>query len=128
MGNYIYSTLSADVNYNIYVHNSEGHPLVAKSIHIKGGSGIAGKHFITPLGVRTEISDEELSLLENDEVFKTHKANGFVSISKADINPEVAAADMETRDGSAPAVPEDFKETSKDGKTNRSFTVKNKLQ
>ncbi len=110
---YIYSTLTSDNHYNVFdTSNSNGQsPIVRKSILVKGGTGVSNKHFVTPLGVVTNVTKEDLEILKKDEVFKTHVKNGFITFREDKVDTEVAAAEMETRDESAPLVPEDFKET-----------------
>lgn len=108
---YVYSTMAAPVRYMSYVQAEPGTPRIAVSgVTIAGGVGVASKHLVTPRGVVTEVTDEELAFLEQDEVFKTHLAAGHVTVSKGKTDPEKAAADMEGRDISAPLVPEDFDE------------------
>lgn len=107
--NYVYSTLTCDNTYNVYDNEGANKelPLKLRSILIKGGTGIATKHLITPMGIVTSVTDEELAILEKDEVFQQQAKAGFLIVSKTETNPEKIAADMVTRDGSAPYVPED---------------------
>lgn len=65
------------------------------------------KHMVTPRGVVTEVTPEELAELRNNEVFKLHLSNGFLQISEAKTDVEKAAADMTGRDQSAPIVEQD---------------------
>ena len=106
---YVYSTLSND---NIYASydtsgSNKNTPILLRSILVKGGAGIATKHLITPLGVVTSVTDDELEHLKTNEVFQEHLRNGFIKIDKKKVDGEVAAADMASRDKSAPFVPED---------------------
>ena len=117
---YVYSTLSADVNYNDYypapslVSKTAGaEPRVVKSsVLIKGGSGVMPipdpkKPHVTTFGVRTEVTDHELEFLEQHETFKTQVAAGFIRVERKKLHPEKVAADMELRDDSSPVMPED---------------------
>ena len=90
---YIYSTLSASVEYEV-----EG----GKTILIKGGANIADKYMLTPLGVATCIEDSDLPLLRANRVFALHMANGFLHADKSKMDIEVVVADMERADNSAP--------------------------
>ena len=90
--NYIYSTLSSSVKYEC-----EG-----ASILIKGGANIPNVHMLTPKGVVTEVTDEELVLLGGNSVFQLHKANGYIHIDKKEHKVENVIADMTRRDNAAP--------------------------
>ena len=104
---YVVSTLSQDTSYPIW---SDGEvKTVKKHIVVKGGTGVANKNLITPLGVVTQITEDEAKHLADHRLFKLHQKNGFVRILDRKIDPEVAVTDgMNSRDNSAPLVPEDF--------------------
>lgn len=127
---YVYSTLSSDNIYTSY-HKQEvsvvagkeprvtNAPLIESQITIKGGANVAPagiRRLETPLGVVTEVTEDELELLESNEVFQTHKKNGFISIRKKKVNPEVAVADMQTRDDSSPLTEADMAKAEPDEK------------
>ena len=78
---------------------------------IKGGSGVHQKSIGTALGVHTAVSDEDFEWLKDDHSFKTHLKNGYLTVRKDEVNPEVAAAEMVTHDrksDACPIVPQDF--------------------
>lgn len=113
---YVYSTLTCDNTYNVYDNSGIGTkdmPVKVRSIFIKGGTGIATKQLVTPLGIATRVTDEEMEILLKDEVFISQHKAGFLQYRKDQVDAEVAAADMVTRDGSAPYVPEDTDEFEK---------------
>lgn len=112
---YIYSTLTSDNTYVIYANGGADLKIKTHQITIKGGTGIANDRLITPLGVVTQVSDEDLTLLENNSVFKTHKENGFIVVQSTgkESDPEKVASDMETQDESSPITPSHYK-TDKD--------------
>ena len=84
-------------------------PIVAgKPVHINGGAGVANERLITPRGVVTEITEEQAQYLRENKVFQLHEENGFVQISAALVDGDIAAADMQGRDNSAPLVDEDM--------------------
>lgn len=114
--NHIYSTLTCDNTYTSYVKGPNDLSIVEKKVLIKGGTGVSNKHFVTPLGVVTGVSDEDLEHLRKNEVFKIHEKNGFITVSKVKKDPEVMVADMETRDEASPIRPEDYAEDDKGAK------------
>lgn len=106
---YVYSTLSNDQAYTAYAKGGET-PQPEEVVYINGKANIADKRFITPQGVVTKITAEQLAVLEGIELFSIHKANGFISVSETAADPEHVAADMVGRDESAPLVESDFPE------------------
>lgn len=95
---HIYSTLA---NSNEYVKYSEHGPkginVAERSVLIKGGAGINRRHIQTPLGVHTAVEDDDFEWLKEDFSFKQHQKNGFITVRKDKVDPEVAAANMATR-------------------------------
>jgi hypothetical protein len=108
---YIYSTLTDAMNYTTYRPGGADIPLVEGNVTIQGGANIPDKFLRTPQGVVTPVTEAELELLKANQVFQLHEKNGFIKISEKKVDPEVAAADMEGRDKSAPLVDADFTET-----------------
>lgn len=107
---YVYSTLASDVNYTNYEKGGGDLPVELPAVHVKGGAGVANDRLITPRGVVTEVTEEQVQYLRENTVFQLHEANGFVQISDAKVDGDVAAADMTGRDNSAPIVPEALRE------------------
>lgn len=118
---HVYSTLANDNRYVRYAANPYGGArTVEHSVLIKGGSGINKKNIGTPIGVHTAISEEDFEWLKEDYSFNQHIKNGYITVQKHDVNPEVVAADMSTRqwikgpDGQPtrgdafPVVPEEY--------------------
>ncbi len=111
---HIFSTMA---NSNEYVKYSEHGPrginVAERSVLIKGGAGINKKNVQTPLGVHTMVEDEDMEWLKDDFSFKQHIKNGYITVRKQKTDPEVAAANMVTRDqktDACPIVPQDFNE------------------
>lgn len=107
---YVYSTLTNSQKYTNWVRGAEGQlPQQEFSILIKGGANLsrgAFPHFETPRGVVTIITEEELAQLETNHDFNAHIKNGFVTVRKDSVDPEVAvAAGMKQQDESAPYTP-----------------------
>ena len=111
---YVYSTLSAPVVYTFYQKkddNNNYQPLsVVKNIKIRGGANITDKRLVTPLGIVTVLGDDDYVILQEHNVFKLHVKEGYVKVIKSKLDPDKVAGDMETRDISAPLVPEDSNE------------------
>ena len=105
MSRYVYSTASASVNITL-----EWGPdmLPKRFVTIKGGHGVADKHFWTPQGVMTEIPDDIADELENNPEFQAMVKAGFATLEAKRTDPEKVAANLEGRDGSAPIVPQDY--------------------
>lgn len=108
--NYIYSTLTADNAYAIYENNPNADiPVIERKILIKGGANVADrKTLYTPKGVVTQVSDEDLALLEKDYSFQQHVKNGFIKVERHEAPVEKIVADMTPKDKSAPKTPNDF--------------------
>ncbi len=86
-------------------------PVKVGSVTIKGGAGVANKNIITPLGVHTEVSAEEMDLLNENGIFKLHKDAGFIAVEEKKADVEKVVADMTTKaDPSAPLTPSDYED------------------
>lgn len=106
---YVYSTITNDTYYCEYFPSEKGAPRnVKKKVLVKGGTGLATKHLVTPMGVVTNISDSDMDFLKSNAAFQRHMVAGFIKIDDKKVDPEVVAADMEIGDGSSPIVPQDF--------------------
>lgn len=111
---YVYSTLTADQVYNSWTGDGSEKgaalPTIEHSVLIKGGSNVVDrKTLVTPTGaIVTKITQKDLDALNENAVFKLHQANGFIVVKEHAEDGEAAASDMDTRDQSAPLVPEDF--------------------
>jgi hypothetical protein len=107
MSAYIYSTLTASNEYRGYTDNKDVKG-VKWSIEIKGGANVASKNLITPYGVLTVVTDEELLLLQSNTSFNNHVERGFITVEKKKSEVERVAKNMKKKDSSAPLTPEDF--------------------
>lgn len=119
--NYVFSTLATDMSYVNWHSPGVGiPPMEGKHVNIQGGAGVAqkgkpGSEFWTPLGRVTEVSDDDLALLERNEVFQLHQKNGFITVRAKSIDVEKAVADMNRKDNSSPRTEADY--PAKDGIT-----------
>lgn len=111
--NYVYSTLTCDNAYTIYEKTTGGLTIPKAEIVINGGTGLANKHLITPLGMVTKVSDEELSMLKESPVFIEHVKNGFLVVQEGGkaTDAEKVATDMSTDTGSSPLTEQDIAKT-----------------
>lgn len=114
---HVYSTMANSNRYVRYTPNSpNGIRNIEHTVLIKGGSGINKMHIGTPIGVHTAVSDEDMDWLKDEFSFKQHIKNGYITVRKQDLNPEVVAAEMVTHDqetDACPVVPQDFKDDDK---------------
>lgn len=109
---YIYSTMAAPVAYTGKADVSNNDlPRTPRRVTIAGGAGIANKNLITPLGVVTEVTDDELAFLKTDEVFNRHVERGVLVIQVKKSEVEKVAPDM-VQDESSPLTPADYDEDS----------------
>ena len=105
---YVYSKMSTSVEYVDWL-TSPDMPIKGPSVVIHGGAGVANKNLITPLGVMTEITEEEAAILHRNPVFQQHQKGGFVTIEsvKEDVEKVISNLTAES-DPSAPLTPGDF--------------------
>lgn len=119
MAHYITSTMSADVKYVIYKQAPTGFKVKDKAILVKGKANIADKKtLLTPHGTVTKVSSEELELLKNNPVFKSHVDGGYLVVSGlSKSNAEGKAKNMKKKDKSAQLTDGDFKKKGKKSPT-----------
>lgn len=102
---YVTSKMGAGVIYAIYGKTAGGLPFVQKEIEVKGGTGVMNKNLITPEGVVTSLSDEDIELLKVNPLFKLHQENGYVRIHKTE---KAKLTDMQEKDNSAQKTASDY--------------------
>lgn len=111
---FVYSTLTCDNIFPVYAPplDARAMPLIQHKITIKGGHGIKRQNeLVTPMGVRTEVSESDLALLMKDLNFKNQIAAGFIIVDDKKVSAEKKASDMQQKDGSAPLTPKDFEKS-----------------
>jgi hypothetical protein len=116
---HVYCTAANSTEYVKYSeHGPNGVNIAERSVLIKGGAGINKKNLQTPLGVHTAIEDADYEWLKDDYHFKQKIRDGYISVRKSQVDPEVAAADMVTRQwkngqrtDAFPVAPMDFSDT-----------------
>lgn len=113
---HVFCTAANSTTFNKYApHRANNINVVEKSVTIFGGAGVADKKnkLFTPLGVHTAVSDEDWEWLKDDYSFKQHMKAGYITVRDRNVNAEVAAADMVTRDrktDACPMVPQEYSE------------------
>ncbi|TCJ96150.1 hypothetical protein EV694_1702 [Volucribacter psittacicida] len=103
---YVFSTLSCDNRYTSYTKTNSDIQVPSKGILIKGGAGVMNDRFITPMGVVTEVSKEELDILESNPVFRLHKEKGFIVVQDKKSDVDKVASVMNQDDGGSPLTDE----------------------
>jgi hypothetical protein len=105
----VFSTLASDVAYTNHVAGGADIPIALPSVMIRGGAGVANDRLVTPRGIATPVTEEQVEYLRQNPIFKLHEKNGFVHVSEAAEakDADKVAADMTGRDNSAPYVPQD---------------------
>lgn len=108
---------STAANSTMYVKYAENRPsnlnIVEREVEIKGGSGVATTRLMTPLGVHTEVKDEDYAWLKDHPLFKQSIAAGYITVRERSTNAEKVAANMVTHDqrtDACPIVPQDYSE------------------
>jgi len=66
---------------------------------------VASKHFVTPEGVVTQVTDKQLELLEANEVFRLHRSNGFLKVHRSE---KMDTSGLTPEDESAPITPKHY--------------------
>lgn len=115
MAKHVFSKMASDVRYVDWVDGGADVKREGASVMIKGGAGVAGKHLITPLGLHTEVTDEEADILMRNHVFQFHLKNGSVVIEDKKADPEKIVGDMGGEDPSGPLTPADYEDPKKTG-------------
>lgn len=123
---YICSTLASDNAYTVWHRRKEGGndlPKKLRQVVIKGGARVADNRLVTPHGVVTQITGEELELLKSHcPPFNRHLSRGFLKILARDpssSDKKKIAADL-SEDKSTPITPQKLaKEGKKSGSTKK---------
>lgn len=76
---------------------------------INGKANIMNKHFMTPKGAVTMVTEEQLKRLEGIPQFKQFVDGGFLTVEKKKVEAEEVAKNMKPKDKSAPLTPKTAK-------------------
>ena len=82
---HVFSTITNPVSYVEYEGTDTGRNRpIKRSVTIKGGHGVAeARNLVTPYGVATQVTEDELAFLEANPAFQRHKARGFLTVRKS---------------------------------------------
>lgn len=120
MRHFVYSTLTNDHRYTNWTRPDDQKmlPKVISEVLIKGGANRANVHGLTPLGIRTEVTDEQLESLKANKIFGRHCEQKLILVYDELEDPEIVARKhMQSADPSAPLTPnsEIFQRVNEDG-------------
>lgn len=105
---YITSRMAGGVDYAFYKKGANGINVVTETITINGGADVIDKRtLITPDGVVTSVTDEQLEKLKSHPLFKIHLQNGGVTIKDTEKSANKAGEELE-KDKSSQITPEDY--------------------
>ena len=112
---FIYSTLPCAQQYTLYAKDQPNPTVnvVDKHVLIEGGHGVANKNIITPYGVMTEVTEEQMEILNNVPQFKSHKEAGYISVRDKQDDVEKVADNL---DKDSKDMPKSKKDLNKDVK------------
>src|ERR1700756_3894247 len=82
---HVYSTLANSQKFVRYRDNRDqvnDLPVAEVEVLIKGGTGIASKNLITPMGVHTSITQEQYEAIKDLEHFRTFVDRGFIRVEQ----------------------------------------------
>ena len=109
---YILSKLANTQIYTKYAKGANNLNLVVAKVEIKGGADVTDKHLVTPEGVITEVTSDELEILKENPDFQKHLERGHVKYFGIKPNIEKNAQKME-KDNSKPLTPSDYEKQGK---------------
>lgn len=115
--NYVYCTLANDQR---YIERDKNRNVVA-TVFIAGKANVPNKHMLTARGVSTEVTDEQLSVLRKNKVFKLHEQNGYITVDARKADANKVSDSMNGNDPSQPDTSERLvAEKKPEAKTNKS--------
>lgn len=109
---YVLSKLANTQVYTKYVKGINNLNILQSQIEIKGGADVTNKNLVTPEGVTTKVTDDELEILKQNPDFMRHVEKGHIKYFKLNPNVEKEADKLE-KDKSAPLTPDDYEKQGK---------------
>lgn len=107
---YICSTVTSHIEIVKYDTTQGPLPKVVRKVNIMGGANLPPKTLVTPKGVLTPVSAEDLEFLVASVEFQRQQKAGYMTIirGKSEDDLEAAVSGMQAKDGCAPKTPKDF--------------------
>lgn len=106
---HIYSKMTNGVNFHDFRAGGADLPTSVGYVSIPGGTGIANKHLITPLGIHVEVTQDQMDFLNKDGHFQEFVKKGFIIVGNSFEPIEKMVSNMtEEPDKSAPLTPADY--------------------
>jgi hypothetical protein len=125
---FVFSTMANDQLYTLWkrvgpaptdMGQNAAPPTKISEVLIAGDYGMAiapDNHALyTSRGRRTEISEEQLGILEQISQFRDHRERGYLTVEDTKWDVERVVADMSRDDRSMPITPSDYENAGPDG-------------
>lgn len=110
---YVLSKLANTQIYTQYVKDVTNNINIVKAqVTIKGGADITDKNLITPDGVVTNVTRDQLEILKANRDFQKHLKTGCVKYFEFEPKIDKEVDKME-KDNSKPLTPDDYKKKGK---------------
>lgn len=100
----VYTQYAKDVANNINI--------VKEQVTIKGGADVTTKNLITPDGVVTQVTRDQLEILKANRDFQRHLETGHIKYFEFEPKIDKEVDKME-KDNSKPLTPDDYKKKGK---------------
>lgn len=105
---YILSKLANKQIYTLYAKGTSANlNIPVKKVEIKGGADVTDKNLVTPDGVVTKVTADELEILKSNKDFQKHVEKGFVKYFDTQPNVDKNVDKME-KDKSRQLTPDDY--------------------
>ena len=104
---YILSKLANTQIYTQYVKGVNNINIPAKQITVKGGADITDKNLVTPSGVLTQVTKDELEILKSNKEFQRHVERGYIEYYATAPDVEKKSEKLE-KDKSRQLTPDDY--------------------
>ena len=92
---YVLSKLANTQIYTLYAQGLDNINIPEASVEIKGGADVTDKNLVTPEGVLTQVTAEQLDILKANKDFQRHMDNGHIKYFGTAPNIEKHAEKME---------------------------------
>ena len=109
---YILSKLANTQVYTQYVKGVNNINTPVKQVKIKGGADVTDKNLVTPTGVLTLVTADELAILKANKEFQKHLERGHINYYNTAPDVEQTAEKLE-KDKSKQLTPDDYEKQGK---------------